>query len=373
MSESVDIGSEEGSQYEYIQETMHKVLDRSGANLRSYLESEDFRGNLAVSITDHYKMELLLKKFPDKREQILSLIPLGEDSHNTQDSWSTAYQREKERNSLIESAPWDLGELDEFNKEVRHLARIEAEELTQIAKREVENSQHEGLVLVVSLNSQDMMKVIQDGQYKASLDNPDLGYKNFGALSKKKIQEQATITREELFDPARGYSSGLGPLEKRYLRELQMGVYPIGGDEASVSHPIYGQMIVNQDVGFSHAKEAGYGNLHLKLKTEKIKNRTTFFTGDSINNWGGYQLGWDDAVKARGILDNLEGNSKVDWRFLTPYIEAHIMGGVSIEDIDGCVFESSGETRELEDYFSANPEKFEVLRDEGVLVSVKFK
>lgn len=373
MPESVDIGSEEGSRHEYIQETMYKVLDQSEANLQNHLDSEIFRANLTVSLIDHYRMELLLKKFPDRRDQILPLIPLGEDRHYMPDSWSPTYRREIERNRLIESVPWDLGQLDKFNEEVRHLARIEAEGLAQIVKREVEGSQHEGMVLVVSLNSQDMMKVIQDGQYKASLDNPGLGYKTFSVPSKEKIQKQATFTREELFDPTKSYGAGLGPLEGRYLRELQMGTYPIGGDEFGIPHPVYGQMIVNQEIGLLHAKEAGYGTLNLRLKTEKIKNRTTFFTGDSINNWGGYQLGWNDAVKARGILDNLGENSKVDWRQITPYIEAHIMGGVSIQDIDGCDFESSEKTRELEDYFSANPGKFEVSKAEGILTRVKFK
>lgn len=352
--------NEEGPRYEYIQETMHRVLDQSEANLNNYLDSERFKANLTVSLTDYYKMELLLKRFPNKRDQILPLIPQNEDRHFMLDSGSVAYRRQMERDNLIQGVYWDLGEFEKFNEEARHLTKMEAEELLQKAKQEVENSQQEGLVLVVSLNSQDIKKVIRESQYRASLDNPNLGYKVFSVLSKEKIKE--------------GNTSGLGPLETRCLRELQMGTYLIGGDESGVPHPVYGQMIVDQNIGLSHAKEAGYGSLNLRLKTERIKDRTTFFTGDSINDsWQGQQLGWDEAVKARGILDKLEENPKLDWRFLTPYIEAHIMGGVSMQDIDGCDFESSERTKELEDYFSANPEKFEVSKAEGVLVRVKFK
>lgn len=370
----IESPKDEGQKYGYIQETMQKVSDKSESNLQNFLDGENFIANLTVSLIDNYKMELLLKKFPNKRDQIMSLIPRTEDRHFMQDSGSTVYRRQVEREDLIEHAPWDLGEQEEFSNEARHLAKTEAEELLQKAKQEVESSQNQGLVLVVSLNNQDLLKVIKDGQYKASLDNPGLGYKSFRTLSKEKILEQATLTNEELADRTVGNTIGLGPLETRYLRELQMNTYLVGGDESGVPHPVYGQMIVDQDIGLSHAKEAGYGTLNLRLKTEKIKDRTTFFTGDSINqSWYGRQLGWNEAVKARAIIDKLSQNPKVDWRHITPYIEAHIMGGVLMQDIDGCDFESNEKTKELENYFSANPEKFEVTKRESGSVSVKFK
>lgn len=361
--------NEESQRYLYIQETTQRVLNQSEANLQSYLGSERFMANLSVSLMDHYRMELLLKKFPNKRDKILPLMPQSGDRHFTLDPGSVVYQRQKERDSLIQSAPWELGEFEEFNEEVRHLAGTEAEDLLQRAKGEVDGLQQEGFVLVISLNIQDVMKVIQNGQYKASLDNPDLGYRTFSVQSREEIQKQATLTSDRPVN-----TIGFSPLGRRYLRELQMGTYPIGGDESGIPHPVYGQMIIDQDTGLLHTKEAGYGNLNLRLKTERIKDRTTFFTGDSVNDsWQGQQLGWDEAVKARAVLDKLEEDSKVDWRYITPYIEAQIMGGVLVQDIDGCDFESSEKTKELEDYFSANPEKFEVSKTDNGLIRVKFK
>lgn len=87
-------------------------------------------------------------------------------------------------------------------------------------------------------------------------------------------------------------------------------------------HPIYGGLYCSNTKDEKVGPAPFWGEIFVVLKTEQVKDRTTFSYGDS--NYETMMM-WDDAAYAKAILNDQKDEE---------YVEAQIHGGVSIEDIE---------------------------------------
>lgn len=355
----------EVSTTDHIKNSLKHIEESSKASLEDYVEGK-LQHDVTMALVEHTRLQILLKWSPEKRDEIMAVMPDTTDWRYYSVEDKAFIERQKTRDQLREYAPYKYGGKKKLDEEAIHFAKIQAEDAINKAKKESEASQDEGSILIISTKPEDILKIIENGKYTPSLDNPELGYNSFWQTKKDEIKAMANGAE---------YSTiGFGPLERRYTREVLLDLYPQDGDKNNIPHPVYGQMVVDEETVSKHMSGGeSYGNVHLQLKTENIKDRTAFYMGDSINNVNnGFQLNWNEAVKARALFDSLEKDPHLDWRRLPPYVEAEIMGGVSTKDIQGCSFVSDETTKELESYFLNDPNQFEVIRFENS-VKVKFK
>jgi len=92
-------------------------------------------------------------------------------------------------------------------------------------------------------------------------------------------------------------------------------------------HPIYGALWCQNGRDEKLGGSGGsYGPIWVLLKNETIKSRTSFVFGDSFGGYKNNLFNWHDGATAKTIL-NLKGNAP-------RYVEAQILGGVTLDDIE---------------------------------------
>lgn len=94
-------------------------------------------------------------------------------------------------------------------------------------------------------------------------------------------------------------------------------------------HPIYGAAASsnNRDEYYG-GTGGGYGECFLVLKKDQIKDRTSFVYDDSFDGYNRWTMDLEGGITAKAI-HNLSGSESRHG-----YVEAEILGGVSIDDID---------------------------------------
>ena len=94
-------------------------------------------------------------------------------------------------------------------------------------------------------------------------------------------------------------------------------------------HPIYGAA-----AGFNGRDEyyggtgGGYGECFFVLKTDEINDRTSFCYDDSFGDYNRWLVGWEESVVVKAIHNLNDSQSRHG------YVEAQILGGVNLEDIE---------------------------------------
>lgn len=116
--------------------------------------------------------------------------------------------------------------------------------------------------------------------------------------------------------------------KKRDSVERQMGNRAKGGSKDP--HPIYGAAYSEngRDEFFGGVGKSGYGDCFIKLKSDRIKDRTSFVFDDSFDGYTDWMVDWTGGQIFKAIHNVIEFNTKA------PYVEAQILGGVTIDDID---------------------------------------
>ena len=115
--------------------------------------------------------------------------------------------------------------------------------------------------------------------------------------------------------------------ERRNQIERLLGNRAKGGMKDP--HPLYGAAASpNNRDEFYGGTGGGYGECFFVLKTDRIKDRTSFVYDDSFGLYNRWTLDWEDGITAKAI-HNLNSSQSMHG-----YVEAEILGGVSIEDID---------------------------------------
>jgi hypothetical protein len=353
----------------FISEKVTKVKEQSNSQYQNLAEGKSIISSTSRSLRTKVQMETIAEIFPDLKEEALTLVPENNEFHRVEttpeDKFSIMYNtpRERARSEILEKvndkkmfSP-DRDKARAFDTRVDEKCNQQATELIEQAKEIAEKETAEGSVLVIALNKTGLLKVVQEGKYIPTLDTV-----KFSTIAAEEINER--LKMEEGTDEWKNRFDGISPLQRRYLRELELGTYTRSGES---SHPVYGQLVVNLENEMENASQEGYGKIFLKLRTEQIKDRTLFVVGDSINDAHNFnqQLDWDNAVRARAFLNGLIGNNGVDRRSLPPYLEAQIMGGVRIEDIEEIVVDEKDLPPLFEhDLRSVIGDKF-VVKDEG--------
>lgn len=129
--------------------------------------------------------------------------------------------------------------------------------------------------------------------------------------------------------------------QKRNRVEKMLGNRSKGGIRDP--HPIYGAAFTpNGRDEFYGGAGGSYGECFVVLKTDKIKNRTSFCYDDSFGVYSKWLLDWEGGISAKAI-HNLEG---VDKASRHGYVEAQILGGVSLDDIESINIPSNATTQE---------------------------
>ena len=113
-------------------------------------------------------------------------------------------------------------------------------------------------------------------------------------------------------------------------------------------HPIYGAAASpnNRDEYYG-GTGGGYGECFLVLKSDQIRNRTSFIYDDSFDGYNRWTLDWDDGITAKAIHNLNSSQSRHG------YVEAEILGGVSVGDIDSINIPSDSISGENKHGFSA--------------------
>lgn len=94
-------------------------------------------------------------------------------------------------------------------------------------------------------------------------------------------------------------------------------------------HPVYGAAAsINGRDEFYGGSGGAFGECFLVLKSDRVKNRTSFVYDDSFDGYSKWVLDWDSGIVAKAI-HNLNGNKSMH-----NYVEAQILGGVTIDDIE---------------------------------------
>jgi len=374
----------------YVQETVAKTESESKQNYEAFVNSEHLRTDVRFSVKDTAELKVLLRYKPELEDQIKDLIPDYEDftrgvppedadlftlaTRLDTESAKREYRKEKARKELIEDVfrfmnVLRIGEDDyvrkeQFDQEVKQEAGEMADELIKQAKLAAENFSEEGHTIMVSVKPPGLMGLLKSGEYRARLDVTEFSQNAWDEISKALSVEKESPSYKNRFDRA-----GTGKIQARYVREIELGIYKPGEDR----HPVYAEMVVDQGKELGRMQERGYGNIHLLLRSTTIENRTVFATNDTVAYVGkNHQMSWSYATKARAFLNALEAEKYVDWQHLPAYVEAHIMGGVRLEDFEGCILYTGEENSHIVDYFEANPDKFEVKATGGNTVRAEF-
>jgi hypothetical protein len=160
--------------------------------------------------------------------------------------------------------------------------------------------------------------------------------------------------RDEHFSSLVKYS------ERRNSVEKLIGNRAKGG--RNDPHPIYGAAFCPNGRDELHGGAGGhYGETFIVLKKDKIKNRTSFCYDDSFNGYSNWMLDWDGGVVAKSIHNLKEGKSP------NGYVEAQILGGVTVDDIESINIPSSAFSKANEGGYSIGRDissEIERLREE---------
>lgn len=113
---------------------------------------------------------------------------------------------------------------------------------------------------------------------------------------------------------------------RRDTIERHLGNRAKGG--ASDPHPIYGAVFSpnGRDEFFGAAFR--YGECFIKLKNEKVRERTTITYDDSFNGFNDFPLLWEHAAIAKSMMNLTDHGTRHG------YVEAQILGGVTLDDIE---------------------------------------
>lgn len=331
----------------YISETMQRVRKNSPNELEDFVSCDQIKSDIQSSFYETIQVEVAAKHLPTKqREEIITLMPTSADRARAKikmefASWHITDMgdstKDEQRRQLIEKAKGiaDYWEDGKFTKEVSEITQRQQQEAIEKGKQAIESTNDEG-VFIINVSPENLLPIIEAGKYQPKLDQV-------------------------------GTQSSFSSFFKiRYDRELELGTYPPNGEANNIPHPVYGQIVVDEKNELLRAVQEGYGTTHIKLKTNRVKNRTMFIVDDSVSAKAIYnqQLAWEDAAKGRVFLNALMDNPKADWRSLPSYIEGQVMGGVTTNDIDEIVFQSGTETKSLEDYIRKNSSRFIVIKDD---------
>ena len=94
-------------------------------------------------------------------------------------------------------------------------------------------------------------------------------------------------------------------------------------------HPLYGAgSSPNNRDEFYGGTGGGYGETFLVLKSDRIRDRTSFCYDDSFDGYHDWMLDWNGGITAKAI-HNLNGSHSRHG-----YVEAQILGGVTLDDIE---------------------------------------
>lgn len=94
-------------------------------------------------------------------------------------------------------------------------------------------------------------------------------------------------------------------------------------------HPIYAAAASpNKRDEYYGGTGGGYGECFLVLKTDKIRERTSFCYDDSFDGYNRWLVDWEGGIVAKAI-HNLN-----DSQSMHGYVEAQILGGVALDDIE---------------------------------------
>lgn len=130
---------------------------------------------------------------------------------------------------------------------------------------------------------------------------------------------------------------------RRNAIERQLGNRAKGGMRDP--HPIYGAAAsTNNRDEYYGGTGGGYGECFLVLKTDRIKDRTSFVYDDSFGLYNRWVLDWGNGITAKAIHNLNKSESRHG------YVEAEILGGVSIEDIDSINIPSDAVSGEKNKY-----------------------
>lgn len=143
--------------------------------------------------------------------------------------------------------------------------------------------------------------------------------------------------------------------KRRDMVERMLGNRAKGGRRDP--HPIYGAAFTPNDRDEFYGGAGGsYGECFVILKTDKIKNRTSFCYDDSFGVYSKWLLNWEGGISAKA-MHNLKG---VDKASRHGYVEAQIFGGVSLDDIESINIPSNATTGENRDGWYAETKDMEV-------------
>lgn len=134
-------------------------------------------------------------------------------------------------------------------------------------------------------------------------------------------------------------------------------------------HPLYGaaSTVNGRDEFYGGVGMAWYGESFIKLKTDSIKERTTFVYDDSFNGFAKLPLAWEDAVYAKAI-HNLLGHDSIHG-----YVEAQILGGVTIGDIEEVCVPRTIKDKEGKVRFQLTPDQIQDIdRTKQAFPNVRF-
>ncbi len=356
---------------QYIGKTMEKISENSEQALHNFIEGDAIIDRVQSAVRVTIQVEVAAELFPDERESILTLLPDAEDwitiprargNDDRSAIFSTSNKQRQRRNIIEKASGYPFKQ--EFEERVEKRIRERASKVVEEAKEGIQNFGGEGQVLVISMKPDDLLGMLDSGAYEPSLDRYEMGYWSFLPSEKDQIAESL----QGKIDPTRRFD-GIGPLARRYLREIELGTYPENGESSLEQHPVYGQMVVDSTFESRLIRLAGYGEVVVKLKKEAVINRTLFVVGDSINDAHDFnqKLAWNEAIKARKLLNNLIQDEQVDRRSLPGYIEAQIMGGVKLADIEEITLDKSEISPELQQYLDANREKMVLIENDNTV------
>lgn len=246
-------------------------------------------------------------------------VDMMQDVRLKQDS-QTEVLLELERLSKRESTSWKkmekLKRTGTKNKlELQQSLGYQSEERIEQLKKEISRIENDFSV-TVNITWKNLLKALDKGRLVSIWEN------------KEKMEERRTS----------GYFK-YDYAERRDKIEKEMGNRGKGGIKDP--HPIYGAASTpNSRDEFSGGAGGGYGECFVVLKTERIKNRTSFCYDDSFGVYKNWLLDWDGGILAKAI-HNLKGVDKASHH---GYVEAQILGGVSLDDIESINIPSNATT-----------------------------
>lgn len=121
-------------------------------------------------------------------------------------------------------------------------------------------------------------------------------------------------------------------------------------------HPISGAMYSKNGHDEKFGAAGQYGDSFLLLKNDNIKNRTFFYDGDSGFGKITSCIDWESAKKLKALKEVSKRGTNDSFPFSQDYIEALVLGGVTIEDIESVNINKGQLAYKLERY---KPEQLE--------------